>query len=294
MSGRRIAVAALVGAAVATMLQAPASSGPGTTRPAAPAASPEPARHRLVPAARPRPRTVGHIVRPLDPADPAAGEIRVGYELYPATGGPARGTVLAIEGGPGYATTDSRDYYLELVGPLAPHRNLLLIDARGTGRSGAIDCPPCSPTAATTCATSAPAAPSSATPATSTAARWRPTTSPPSWTLSASPASTCTATPTAPSSARPSRSGTPTGCARSPSTRRTRSPTRTRGIPTSTGPCGTRSAACAGATRAARGIRSGGSLAPPGPWGASRCAVRRTTPTAPFARCAWTRASWPT
>ena len=84
---------------------------------------------------------VGHLTRPLDPADPSGRRIRVGYELYPATDGSSRGTILAIEGGPGYATTDSRDYYLDLFRPLLAHRDLLLIDARGTGTSGAIDCP---------------------------------------------------------------------------------------------------------------------------------------------------------
>jgi pimeloyl-ACP methyl ester carboxylesterase len=99
----------------------------------------DPSRPKVAPSARTP--VAGHVVRPLDPAEPTGRTIRIGYELYPATDGPSRGTVLAIEGGPGYATTDSRDYYLDLFRPLLDHRDLLLIDARGTGTSGAIRCP---------------------------------------------------------------------------------------------------------------------------------------------------------
>ena len=48
--------------------------------------------------------------------------------------------MLAIEGGPGYGTTDSRDSYLTLLAPLQARRDLLLVDLRGTGLSGALDC----------------------------------------------------------------------------------------------------------------------------------------------------------
>jgi len=81
----------------------------------------------------------GAITRLLDPADPTAGKLRIGYELHRSTD-PATGTILAIEGGPGYSTTASRAYYLDLFKPLIGNRNLLLIDARGTGGSDAIRC----------------------------------------------------------------------------------------------------------------------------------------------------------
>ena len=85
----------------------------------------------------------GTIVRQLDPNDPAAGTIEIAFELHQAsrTNRPLLGTIVAVEGGPGYATTDSRDYYLELFAPLLDRRQLLLIDNRGTGGSAAIDCP---------------------------------------------------------------------------------------------------------------------------------------------------------
>ena len=84
----------------------------------------------------------GAITRPLDPTGQVSGTISIGFELYPHTGSaPAEGTILAEEGGPGYSTTGSRDGYVRLFTPLRIRRDILLIDKRGTGRSGAIDCP---------------------------------------------------------------------------------------------------------------------------------------------------------
>jgi pimeloyl-ACP methyl ester carboxylesterase len=71
------------------------------------------------------------------------GTIPVYFEFYPHAGaGPAAGTLVAAEGGPGYPTTDSRGEYLGLFGPLRDRYDVLLMDYRGTGRSGAIDCKP--------------------------------------------------------------------------------------------------------------------------------------------------------
>ncbi|HEV2892793.1 MAG TPA: alpha/beta fold hydrolase, partial [Actinomycetota bacterium] len=52
------------------------------------------------------------------------------------------GTLVAVEGGPGYPSTGSRDYYIELFGGLQRSRNLLLVDNRGTGASALINCRP--------------------------------------------------------------------------------------------------------------------------------------------------------
>ncbi len=56
---------------------------------------------------------------------------------------PSLGTIVAVEGGPGFAATDG-PYARSLIaalGPVLRRRELLLIDERGTGRSWAIDCP---------------------------------------------------------------------------------------------------------------------------------------------------------
>jgi pimeloyl-ACP methyl ester carboxylesterase len=83
----------------------------------------------------------GSLRVPFDRADPAAGTIGINFEWYPATHAPA-GTIVAVEGGPGYPSTGSRDYYLELFAPVQRNRNLLLVDNRGTGFSGLINCRP--------------------------------------------------------------------------------------------------------------------------------------------------------
>ena len=89
----------------------------------------------------------GSVVVPLDrrgehpAADPRT--LQIEFELYPHR---QRGPTVArhdrdAEGGPGYSTTDSRTYYLELNQPLMDRRDLLLVDPRGTGLSGPLDCP---------------------------------------------------------------------------------------------------------------------------------------------------------
>ena len=86
----------------------------------------------------------GHVTVLLDPADPSAGTIAIGFELYPRKDQhqPALETIVATEGGPGYATTSSRWGYLDLFRPLRDRRDLLLVDNRGTGTSAPIDCGP--------------------------------------------------------------------------------------------------------------------------------------------------------
>ena len=84
----------------------------------------------------------GSIPRPLDPEVASGETIDIYFELYPARNQrQPLGTIVAVEGGPGYSTIASRDYYLELFDPLLSERQLLLVDNRGTGSSGAIDCP---------------------------------------------------------------------------------------------------------------------------------------------------------
>lgn len=65
------------------------------------------------------------------------------FEFYPHTGdGKSTGMLVATEGGPGFPATESRDEYLELFRPLRATRDVVLMDNRGTGRSGAVDCRP--------------------------------------------------------------------------------------------------------------------------------------------------------
>ncbi|KOU54393.1 hypothetical protein ADK54_01810 [Streptomyces sp. WM6378] len=80
---------------------------------------------------------------PLDRTRPDSPTINVGFTWFPARSGNPQGTIVAIEGGPGYPTTgdSSRTQYQAMLGPLQESRNLLLYDLRGTGRSQALNCP---------------------------------------------------------------------------------------------------------------------------------------------------------
>lgn len=81
------------------------------------------------------------LARPLDPTGRVAGMIDVYFEYYPARGaGPKRGTLVATEGGPGYPATGSRDEYLALFEPLRRDHDVVIMDNRGTGKSGAVNC----------------------------------------------------------------------------------------------------------------------------------------------------------
>jgi len=85
----------------------------------------------------------GSLERRLDPSGAVPGTLPIYFEYYPHTAsGPAAGTLVATEGGPGYPATGSRSEYLALFGPLRPNHDVLLMDNRGTGRSAAVDCEP--------------------------------------------------------------------------------------------------------------------------------------------------------
>jgi pimeloyl-ACP methyl ester carboxylesterase len=134
MYGRIALVAALIGGVTAPSVAAKPSEKSTLTDRRAAQLSPCPD----VPGAR-----CGTIERPLDPLRPHGATITIGFELHRATNRnqPSLGTIVAVEGGPGYASTASRDYYLDLFDPLLARRDVLLVDARGTGTSSVINCP---------------------------------------------------------------------------------------------------------------------------------------------------------
>ena len=85
----------------------------------------------------------GSIKQPIDPAGVLPGKLTVGFEYYPRTdlSRPRLGTILPQEGGPGYSSTGTRDYYLQIYDALRDRRDVLIVDKRGTGLSSPIDCP---------------------------------------------------------------------------------------------------------------------------------------------------------
>jgi pimeloyl-ACP methyl ester carboxylesterase len=85
----------------------------------------------------------GYLRVPLDRRHPNGRKIRIYFEDYPRrdVSRPASSTIVSIEGGPGYSTTAGRVDRVALSKPVMGSRDLLLVDLRGTGRSGALDCP---------------------------------------------------------------------------------------------------------------------------------------------------------
>jgi len=87
----------------------------------------------------------GRLAVPLDRTNTGSPDITVAYRWYPAThpsGGVARGTVVPIEGGPGYPSTGSVSGGFDtMYGPMLTERNLLAVDLRGTGASTPVTCP---------------------------------------------------------------------------------------------------------------------------------------------------------
>jgi pimeloyl-ACP methyl ester carboxylesterase len=121
-------------------------------------ARPEPVRVTASAVARRRPIRVGTVLIPpcrgfpgawcttiavpYDYSDSAAGTIRLGFLWYPATSGHATdGTILAVQGGPGFPTSNYASEYRGIYGPrMLARRNLLLVDLRGTGMSSPFTC----------------------------------------------------------------------------------------------------------------------------------------------------------
>ena len=86
--------------------------------------------------------TCGTVNVPIDRKRPELGEIGIYFELYPHFGpGPAESAILA-KAGPGVTTTGLRWWFVP--SQFAVNRDkhdILLIDDRGRGMSGTIDCP---------------------------------------------------------------------------------------------------------------------------------------------------------
>jgi hypothetical protein len=109
---------------------------PSTRRP--PSVSPN-----VIPAICPEDWAVcGYVEVPLDRKHPHGKKIQIYFEQYfHSNPGPAESAIFANLGGPGPATTPARDFLqFGLFAPNLDVHGLVLIDNRGTGLSGAIDC----------------------------------------------------------------------------------------------------------------------------------------------------------
>jgi pimeloyl-ACP methyl ester carboxylesterase len=86
----------------------------------------------------------GRLNVPLDRSHQVPGTVRLFFQYYPHTGnGPANEAIMLSEGGPGYSVTETQfesPFYRKTFAPLLKHRDLIMLDQRGVGRSGAINC----------------------------------------------------------------------------------------------------------------------------------------------------------
>jgi pimeloyl-ACP methyl ester carboxylesterase len=119
-------------------------AGIQVTTAAAESAPPRPKLHRCD-LGMPRPFACGHIMVPMRRAEPTLGKTKVAFAIRHRrdTAQPSLGTIFAMDGGPGYAST-AKPYAASLIaalGPILRRRDLVLYDMRGTGLSDPVDCP---------------------------------------------------------------------------------------------------------------------------------------------------------
>ncbi|MCX5205532.1 alpha/beta hydrolase [Streptomyces sp. NBC_00237] len=138
-AGPAVAVAALLATAATTL----PVSGPKVTTVAATTVGVSPAATvpEWCPAVPGHRVDCGALDRPLVTGSPRLGKVKVSYAVVRHSGpGPAKGTVAVNTGGPGEVVVDRAPVFGQALGDLLRDHDLLLVDPRGTGRSGRIPC----------------------------------------------------------------------------------------------------------------------------------------------------------
>jgi pimeloyl-ACP methyl ester carboxylesterase len=77
---------------------------------------------------------------PANWARPDGRTLEIWFAFIPAPSGTSTGVTVPFMGGPGEAISAVAELFLPLV-PALPDRDMLLVDVRGTGRSGRLGCP---------------------------------------------------------------------------------------------------------------------------------------------------------
>ncbi len=90
-------------------------------------------------AACPRDAQCGTVTVPLDHAGVTPGTLPLAYAKVPATG-TRTGTIVFLAGGPGQAALPLTASVATILRPLRATHDLVLLDQRGSGESGAVDC----------------------------------------------------------------------------------------------------------------------------------------------------------
>jgi pimeloyl-ACP methyl ester carboxylesterase len=90
----------------------------------------------------PQPSRCGVLEVPENPNRPAGRQLKIGVAVIPATGGKSRpdAIVILMGGGPGEDAISAAEVYVKQFTTLRQDRDILLVDQRGTGRSGALNC----------------------------------------------------------------------------------------------------------------------------------------------------------
>ncbi|HEX7115830.1 MAG TPA: alpha/beta fold hydrolase [Steroidobacter sp.] len=88
-----------------------------------------------------RPARCGTFHVPENREAPQGRRIAIGVAVVPASGSPALADpIVPLMGGPGEDAISAAGYFADRLSSLLQDRDLLLIDQRGTGRSGALGC----------------------------------------------------------------------------------------------------------------------------------------------------------
>ncbi|HEX4734765.1 MAG TPA: alpha/beta fold hydrolase [Thermoleophilaceae bacterium] len=82
----------------------------------------------------------GTLTVPLDRSGAVPGKVKLFFERDRVTGGEKNATIAVFPGGPGAATTVYGGSFLHDFGKRRAKHDLLLLDQRGTGRSGYLNC----------------------------------------------------------------------------------------------------------------------------------------------------------
>ncbi len=89
----------------------------------------------------PQPARCGVLEVAENPNQPAGRRLRISVALIPATGGKSLpDPIVILMGGPGEDAIGAAEIYAEQFTTLRQDRDILLVDQRGTGRSGALNC----------------------------------------------------------------------------------------------------------------------------------------------------------
>jgi pimeloyl-ACP methyl ester carboxylesterase len=86
------------------------------------------------------PARCGVVVVPENPNKPNGRRLQIGVAVIPAKGKAQPDPIVPLMGGPGEETIGAAAYFIEQFAPLRNDRDILLVDQRGTGRSGALRC----------------------------------------------------------------------------------------------------------------------------------------------------------